>query len=107
MIISNKSSNYNLLPSSTHEEIAQNISVILSTYKGTVPLNREFGLNTSFIDMTTKSGINIAKFHIGQAINKYEPRVEVINISIIKNDESAIDGDFEIKVEVKILDEFK
>lgn len=107
MVITNKAQDYNLFPETTEESVAQNIRLILSTYKGTVPLNRNLGIDTTFIDMPSNKGLLISKLRIVEAIQKDEPRVEVSSISIEKDEESALNGDFKIKVEVNILDEFK
>ena len=39
-----------IIPESEIEEILQNIKTILSTYKGTVPLMRDFGIDPNLID---------------------------------------------------------
>ena len=40
----------NVQPTSTIEEVIQNIKTILNTIKGTVPLDRDFGIDKSVID---------------------------------------------------------
>ncbi len=107
MIITNKTQEYNLQPSTVEEEIAQNIRVILNTIKGTVPLNRNLGLDISFIDEPANTALMRCKFTILEAINKDEPRVEVIDINVQNNKENALNGDFTIEVEVEILNEFR
>lgn len=107
MIVTNKKSLYNLLPSTIEDEIIQNICLILNTYKGTVPLNRNLGVDISFIDTPANVGLIKSKMLIAEAVQRYEPRVEVTSVSIKKDLKDNIEGDFNILVEVNILDEFK
>jgi phage baseplate assembly protein W len=55
-------------------EIMQNVRTILTTRRGTVPLDRNFGISFEFLD----SPINItrakAEQEIFQQLKKYEPR---------------------------------
>ena len=68
-----------LAPSSNFEEIAQNIRTLLLTPKGTVPLDRDFGIDLSLLDMP----IDIAKARLtaemAAAINRYEPRAKLLS----------------------------
>ena len=61
--------------------VVQNVRTILRTPKYTVPLDREFGMNTSFVDspITVVPPLLIAE--IREAIEEYEPRCSVTNIA--------------------------
>jgi len=41
----------NLFPQTVIEEILQNVSVLLTTVVGSVPLDRNLGINATFIDV--------------------------------------------------------
>jgi len=62
------------------EEIDQNIRSILTTLKGSVPLDRSFGLNIGTVD--DPSGIARARLSAAviEAIKKYEPRAVVSRV---------------------------
>ncbi len=107
MIVTNQKKIFNFFPNTIEEEIEQNIRVILGTYRGTVPLNRKFGIDTSFIDNPSNKALIISKLKISEAIQEFEPRVEVTKISIERDIENALNGDFTMLVEVNIKDEFK
>jgi hypothetical protein len=62
------------------KEIAQNVKTILSTVKGTVPLDRDFGLDPAFIDAPVRAARALFAAQVVQAIKKYEPRVEVVKL---------------------------
>lgn len=67
-------------PSNIHVEVLQNIRTILTTIKGTVPLDRDFGIDAALIDRP----INIIKpllvKEVKEAIEKYEPRAKFHSI---------------------------
>ena len=69
--------------------ILQGVKTIISTWRGTVFLDRLFGINTRMID----SPINVLhaslSVDITQQLAKYEPRVEVVSISF-ENSDAAI-----------------
>lgn len=70
----------NLQPENEIEEIMQNINTLLQTPKGSVPLYRDFGLNTTLGDeplLVAKARVSSEVFHV---IEKYEPRVKVMEI---------------------------
>ena len=66
-------------------EVVQNVRTILTTRKGTVPLDRDFGLAFTFLDSPVNATMEIIKQEVFQAIRKYEPRAKVKQISF-KND---------------------
>jgi phage baseplate assembly protein W len=92
----------NLKPATTAEEVMQNVAMIISTPRGTVPLDRGFGLSQDYIDKP----INVAKAlllaDIMDTVPKYEPRVQVDDVTF-EIDES-VPGKLIPKVEVTILD---
>lgn len=72
-------------PTNVVLEVGQNIYNLLSTAKYSVPLNRDFGLSTTYIDQP----INIMKARLRaeiiEAIAKYEPRFTVQSIDFTTN----------------------
>ena len=91
-------SNINFAPATVVEEILQNIKCILSTTKFSVPLDREFGIDASFIDMPMDVAKAQMASEIIMAVAKYEPRAAVTNIDW----EHDIDGILRPKVQVRI-----
>ncbi len=78
--------------------ILQNVSIIVSTPKGTVPLDREFGISNTFLDKPLPVARVLAISEIREAIERYEPRARVLNISF----EHSENGRLIPKVEVEI-----
>lgn len=65
----------------TINAVLQNIAVILSTPKGSVPLYRDFGLDWKHLDKP----INVVKVlmvsEVREAIERWEPRAKVLEVS--------------------------
>lgn len=61
-------------------DVLQNIAVILATPKGSVPLYREFGLSTVFLDKPMPKAKMMMMAEIKEAIERWEPRAEYVSI---------------------------
>lgn len=70
-----------IAPKNDVNEILQNVRTILATTKGTIPLDREFGIDGSVIDMPTMQAQAYLTNEIFRAIRRYEPRVSIDNIT--------------------------
>lgn len=85
-------------PGNELEEIFQNIRTILSTPKGSVPLDRDFGIDLSYLDSPTPVTKAKLTTEIIAAVKRYEPRVSVTAISFTGD----MDGKLKPVVEVRI-----
>ncbi len=91
----------NLAPESTVEEVLQNIAMILSTPKFSVPLDRGFGLAQRLIDKPIQTAQPLLISEVLDAIEEYEPRAEVENVSFVLGERP---GALIPIVEVNIID---
>lgn len=87
-------------PATKAEEIEQNVKCIIDTVMGTVPLFRNFGLDTPQ-DVPVPFLESQLVIRITEAIQEYEPRVEITNIGI----EPGEDGKAYPRVEYNIVEE--
>lgn len=71
----------NLFETDENAEIRRNVEFLLSTYKFSCPMYRNFGLAAKFIDKQNSRAESIARDEIEQAIKEYEPRAEIDEIS--------------------------
>lgn len=71
----------NFAPATTAEEIFQNVRIILATPVYSVPLDRSFGVNAELLDLPMPVSRAKLSAEIVQAIQKFEPRVEVTRVS--------------------------
>lgn len=87
----------------TVESVLQAIKIILTTPKGTVPMYRDFGVNMDFLDMPIPGAEQRARMEIREAIEKWEPRATVRNITFDRD--RALSGKLIPTVEVEINSE--
>lgn len=69
-----------IFPASEMEEIIQNIKTILTTLQGSVPLDREFGIDPSVIDKPVNVIRPLMVKEIKEKIEQYEPRAKLVSI---------------------------
>lgn len=81
-------------------EILQNVATIMSTPKGSVPLDRQFGIDVSMLDLPLEIAENLLTVQIMEAIETYETRVEVIKVTYEKD---YLTGKLQPKVQVNII----
>lgn len=94
--------NINLAPETVEEEVLQNIAVIISTPKFSVPLDRGLGLAQRFLDRPIQVAQSILVSEVLDAIEEAEPRAEVLNVSFELGDTP---GKMIPVVEVNIIDD--
>lgn len=84
--------------SDTVKSVVQNITLLLNTKKGTVPMYREFGLPMEFIDKPMDVAETMAALEISEAIEEFEPRAALKDLTITETKE----GKMAVIVEVTI-----
>ncbi len=84
--------NINLNPQTVKDEVIQNVQCILGTVKGSVPLNRDFGIDINAVDLPQPMAVMQLKIDIIEAIQKYEPRAVIRAIDFEKDTTAASDG---------------
>lgn len=80
------------------DELRQSIEMIILTPRGTVPLFREFG--SGIIEYIDQPGASLLSFKADliDSIERWEPRVRVLSLSVKRNEES---GSFSIDLEAE------
>lgn len=63
------------------DEVLQNVAFVLSTFKSSCPLDREFGYVPP-LDMPINVASPLSASRISEAINFFEPRATVVEIEI-------------------------
>lgn len=87
----------------TVRSVLQNIAVILSTPKGSVPLCRNFGLDMSFLDLPMERAKIAMIAPVREAVEQWEPRASVTDVSFAVDTSNP--GRLIPTVEVEIRDE--
>jgi phage baseplate assembly protein W len=83
------------------EEVLQNVRTILSTRKGSVPLDRNFGIASEFLDSPLPQAQAEINTDVFEQLRKYEPRAQLKEITF---DIDPINGRIAPKVKVEVLD---
>lgn len=87
MVVIKVSNEINLSPVTLEEEISQNISHLLNTIEGTVPLNRKFGLSFKAVDKPSIEAKSLYIQEVYEKVSEFEPRLKIESIEI---DESEV-----------------
>lgn len=98
-ILTGQMDSIDFAPENTVSEILQNVRTILATTKFSVPLDRDFGIDGTYLDRPMPVAKAKISNEIITAIKKYEPRVTVTSITF-KGDK---DGTLKPNVQVRIL----
>ncbi|MSS82373.1 GPW/gp25 family protein [Acidaminococcus fermentans] len=85
-------------PKTVRAEILQNVRTIISTVMYSVPLDRAFGIDASFLDRPMAVAQAAISSEILRAVRRYEPRATITTISFTGDE----DGKMVPKVEVSI-----
>lgn len=99
-LIAGQTNEIDFAPSTEYAEILQNIRTILATPVFSVPLDRDFGIDLTFLDKPMPVARAKAATELIQKIRQYEPRVEVTSVTW----EAEEDGILKPKVQVKIVE---
>lgn len=82
----------NFSPKTKEEKIVQNVRTILVTRKGSVPLDRDFGLTWEHIDKPISIARSLQQAEIIDAIEQYEPEATVQSVEWDDNITDAMEG---------------
>lgn len=86
----------------TVASVLQNVAIILATRRGSCPLYRDFGIPMDFLDRPMPVAKTLAYAEIKDAIETYEPRAKVVNITFSESPD--VHGQLNPVVEVSIED---
>lgn len=84
------------------DAILQNVRTILTTPKGSVPLDREFGLVMDILDQPFPSAVALLTNRVQEALYKYEPRARLTILSFDQTTTEGADGKLVPVVELEI-----
>ncbi len=99
-IMAKDTNDFSWQPETEVEEIIQNVRTILTTRRGSVPLDRSFGIDTALIDLPVTAIKGRLTTEIIEAVERLEPRVEVKEVKFTGD---AADGAVYPVVKVVIL----
>lgn len=68
--------------------VLRNVAIILATRRGSCPLYRDFGISMDFLDRPMPVAKTLAFAEIKEAIETYEPRAQVVNVTFSESPEA-------------------
>jgi hypothetical protein len=71
-------------------EVIQNVKTIITTPAGTVPFDRDFGIDWSLLDLPIREARAKLTVEYIEKIKKYEPRASVNSISFTANEQGQL-----------------
>lgn len=86
--IDNRKVNY--FPGNEIEEIMQNVITICTTLKGSVPMDRDFGVSRTVIDVPENTARALLSAEYISAVRKFEPRAQVASVRFVQSDAGQI-----------------
>lgn len=69
-----------LCENDTVKSVLQNLYLLYTTRKGSIPMYREFGLDMSFIDKPTNVARTLMAAEVRKATERFEPRAKYTDI---------------------------
>lgn len=84
----------NFAPSGVVEEVLQNVRTLLRTIKYSVPLDRDLGIDASFLDRPAPEAMAKLRVQIAEGIQRFEPRARVKVIEFKQYEDDAYAGIF-------------
>ncbi|MCD7918651.1 MAG: hypothetical protein LUG45_00950 [Clostridiales bacterium] len=101
MVVTVTSANLETLdlnPTDETAEIAQNIAVLIATPKGDVPLRRDIGVDTSYLNRPHKAALAAFESALTEAADLAEKRADIVGVTDMAGEG---DGTIAPKVEVR------
>ena len=92
----------NFAPSSTVEEVIQNVRTIMTTTVYSVPLDRTFGINPDMLDLPIPAAMARLTAEIVAAVQRFEPRAAVTEVTFAGD---GADGILKPSVRLRIKEE--
>lgn len=99
--VSNDSYDWTIMPATEVEEILQNVRCILATTKGSVPMDRAFGISANMLDAPISVTQARLTAEIAKAVKTFEPRARVQEV---KYSGDFSDGQLNFTVVVEIIE---
>lgn len=92
---------WDLMPSTETAEVLQNVRMILATVKGSVPMDRSFGIAGNLLDEPISATQARMTAAIAKAVREQEPRARVQQVLF---DGEMSDGQLKLTVRIEIVE---
>lgn len=72
------------------EDIVKCLSTLYTTVAGTAPMDRNFGIDNTFLDMPINVAENLYALEVTEKTEIYEPRVNVVDVDFISENDGVM-----------------
>ncbi|MDL2279062.1 hypothetical protein LJC15_00160 [Desulfovibrio sp. OttesenSCG-928-G11] len=86
--------------------LAQEVRIVMTTRKGSLPLDRDFGIDFTVIDQPINRVLPVYVAEVARQIEKYVPRVKVLSVEFRPPRSEAVDGVLRPLAKVKVREEY-
>jgi hypothetical protein len=93
----------NFAPANVVEEVLQNVRTLIMTIKYSAVLDRELGIDATFLDRPTPDAMARLRVQIAEEIRRSEPRALVKIIEFKKHEDEAMEGTYYSLLHVDVL----
>lgn len=100
-ILTSSSYDWQIIPANEIEEVLQNVRMILATTKGSVPMDRAFGISANILDAPISATQARLTAEVAAAVRKFEPRARVESIRYAGD---FSDGQLNMTVRIEIIE---
>ncbi|MDR2946278.1 MAG: hypothetical protein LBV79_05995 [Candidatus Adiutrix sp.] len=87
--------------------LAQEVRTVMTTRKGSLPLDRDFGIDFSIIDRPVNTVLPTYVAEVARQIEKYVPRVQVLSVTFTPSAPDAADGILHPVARVRVREEYR
>ena len=98
MIVQVRDEPIELMPATTVEEVMQNVRMIVGVRKGTVPIDREFGLDATVVDKPMGAATALLSAQLAKDIPAFEPRARLVSLELKATDDGVLEPVVKIAV---------
>ena len=80
-----------LMPQTTVEEVMQNVRMIVGVRKGTVPIDRGFGIEMSAVDKPMGAATALLSAQLAKDIPLFEPRARLVSLTTERTSDGVLE----------------
>lgn len=105
LLVQGEAAAVDFAPNDLAAEVSQNVRMIMATPKGSVPLDRDFGLDFSLLDQPLPRARALLAAEIVRQVARYEPRARVARVDWAESELEAMDGGLRPIVVIDVLED--
>lgn len=94
------SEKYTLCECTSEKSVLQNLDLLLSTRKGSVPFYRDFGIDTKFVDRPPEVAKTLIAAEITEAVKRFIPEIEITKFNFTTDNSGRLICKPEVRINI-------